>query len=249
MRRSRVISSRAPNGSSISSSAGIEGERAGDRDALLHAARELPGWCPRTRSARRARAAPARAPSGARRSQPEHLERQRRRSSRRCASRRAPPPGRPSRSRGRGGPGARSCRRPRRLALGRLDEVADHPQERRLAAAGRADQRDELAGLEVERRPRRGRGCRRCSKIFGQVPDRDGCGMVEWSSAPVTRCLRRAPHDEPLGDHDEEEEDDTEPCGDDVRRPERGRVDRVVLVEVEDRAAEPVLDRRTAARR
>ena len=39
--RSRVISSSAPNGSSISSSAGRRGERAGDRDALLHPAREL----------------------------------------------------------------------------------------------------------------------------------------------------------------------------------------------------------------
>ena len=39
--RSRVISSSAPNGSSMSSSAGCERERAGDGDALLHAAREL----------------------------------------------------------------------------------------------------------------------------------------------------------------------------------------------------------------
>src|SRR5581483_11934062 len=39
--RSRVISSSAPNGSSISSSAGSK-ESARDRDALLHAARELP---------------------------------------------------------------------------------------------------------------------------------------------------------------------------------------------------------------
>src|SRR5581483_11515174 len=31
-----------------------------------------------------------------------------------------------------------------------LDEVADHAQERRLAAAGRPDQRDELARLDLE---------------------------------------------------------------------------------------------------
>ena len=31
------------------------------------------------------------------------------------------------------------------LALGRLLEAADHPQRRRLAAAGRAEQREELA--------------------------------------------------------------------------------------------------------
>ena len=41
--RSRVISSSAPNGSSISSSARRERERARDRDALLHPAGELPG--------------------------------------------------------------------------------------------------------------------------------------------------------------------------------------------------------------
>ena len=40
---SRTISSSAPNGSSISSSSGSKRQRAGDRDALLHAARELPG--------------------------------------------------------------------------------------------------------------------------------------------------------------------------------------------------------------
>ena len=40
--RSRVISSSAPNGSSISSSFGSNDERPGDRDPLLHAARQLP---------------------------------------------------------------------------------------------------------------------------------------------------------------------------------------------------------------
>ena len=40
--RSRVISSSAPNGSSISSSFGSNDERPGDRHALLHAARQLP---------------------------------------------------------------------------------------------------------------------------------------------------------------------------------------------------------------
>ena len=39
--RSRVISSRAPNGSSISSSGGPRAEGPGDRDALLHPAGEL----------------------------------------------------------------------------------------------------------------------------------------------------------------------------------------------------------------
>ena len=39
--RSRVISSSAPNGSSIEQEGGFEGEGSGDRRALLHAAREL----------------------------------------------------------------------------------------------------------------------------------------------------------------------------------------------------------------
>ena len=41
--RSRVISSSAPNGSSISRIAGLEGQGAGDADPLLHAAGQLPG--------------------------------------------------------------------------------------------------------------------------------------------------------------------------------------------------------------
>jgi hypothetical protein len=35
-------------------------------------------------------------------------------------------------------------------ARGRLDQVRDQPQQRRLAAAGRPDERDELAGLDRE---------------------------------------------------------------------------------------------------
>ena len=45
--RSRVISSSAPNGSSISSIAGSKAKRPGDRHALLHPARELPRVCVR----------------------------------------------------------------------------------------------------------------------------------------------------------------------------------------------------------
>jgi hypothetical protein len=37
-----------------------------------------------------------------------------------------------------------------RVARGRRDQVADHPQQRRLAAARRADQRHELAGYDLE---------------------------------------------------------------------------------------------------
>ena len=63
------------------------------------------------------------------------------------------------------------------------------------------------------------------------------------------RRLRRAPHDELLGDHDDEEEDDPEQRRDDVRRPQLLRLERVVLVEVDDRAAEAGLEAGRAARR
>ena len=59
--RSRVISSSAPNGSSMSSSFGRVGQRPGDRHPLLHAPGELAGPVTRrTRRARPARAAPRR---------------------------------------------------------------------------------------------------------------------------------------------------------------------------------------------
>ena len=103
------------------------------------------GWWLSKPSARRARASrctrslrggrgPSRAsPAAARCSSPP------------CASRTGRRPGRRSRSRGR----CRACCG--RLAVHddvarrRLDQVADDPQQRRLAAARRADQRDELA--------------------------------------------------------------------------------------------------------
>ena len=128
---------------------GIEGERARDRDALLHAAGELPRWC--SREALKldelehlvdpllpALLVPAR-----------ELERQ----------------GDVLRDRA---PLVEHCileddpvvvvaaGLPRGLAVDgraaarRLDQVADDAQQRRLAAAGRADQRDELARLDLE---------------------------------------------------------------------------------------------------
>ena len=50
-------------------------------------------------------------------------------------------------------------------------------------------------------------------------------------------------HEQLLEEHDGEEERDPERRSDQVRRPEVLRDERVVLVEVEDRAAEAVLDR------
>src|SRR5207302_8161634 len=47
------------------------------------------------------------------------------------------------------------------LALARRDQVADDAQERRLPAPGRADQRDELAGVDPDVDPgERGRAAR-----------------------------------------------------------------------------------------
>src|SRR5262249_54105026 len=63
------------------------------------------------------------------------------------------------------------------------------------------------------------------------------------ASGASRRDLGRAVDDEPLGEQDREEERDPEHRGDHVRRPELLRLDRVVLVEVDDRAAEPALDR------
>ena len=151
-RRSRVISSSAPNGSSIRSSARRERERARDRDALLHAARELPrmvaleaGELDELEHLLDARRRASRGSSRASRAAA-------RCSSRRCASRRARRAGRRSRSRGRAAPGAAVLPFTVDPARRRLDEVADDPQQRRLAAARRPDQRDELARLD-----RRGR--------------------------------------------------------------------------------------------
>ena len=102
----------------------------------------------------------------------------------------------------------------------RLDQVADHAQERRLPAARRPDQRDELARRErevdvLER---------------GDVPARERLRhAVELDD--VARCvghadvLRRAVHERLLGNDDDDEEDDAEQRGDDVRRPELLRLD------------------------
>ena len=128
----------------------LERERARDRDALLHAARQLPRMVVAEGAeldevehlARRARGA-GRGPSRASRAAV-------RCSSRRCASRRARRPGRRSRSRGRSRAWCAGLPLTVDAARSRLDQVADHAQQRRLPAAGRADQRHELAGCELE---------------------------------------------------------------------------------------------------
>ena len=87
--------------------------------------------------------------------------------------------------------------RPRRRGL---DQVADDAQQRRLAAARRADQRDELARADVE----------------VDVLERDDPAALELLRHALERdggrrrscdVLRRAANDELLGDRDDEEEE------------------------------------------
>src|SRR6266545_2196751 len=68
--------------------------------------------------------------------------------------------------------------------------------------------------------------------------------ISETKSPRACDVLRRAADDELLEDDDAEEEKDAEAGGDHVRRPDVLRLQHVVLVEVDDRAAEPVGDRR-----
>ena len=166
------------------------------------------------------RAAPARARVAARCSSPPSASRRERRPGRRCRIVVAP--------RALGG-----------LAVDldgagrRFDQVADDPQQRGLAATGRADQGNELAGLDVEvdALQRRHSGL----ELLRDALDRN-CASRE--------VLRGALQDEPFQDHDCEEEDDAEQRADDDRRPQVRRLDRVVLVEVHDRVAETALERR-----
>ena len=76
-------------------------------------------------------------------------------------------------------------------ALARLDQVADDPQERRLAAAGRADQRDELprADLEIDLGQRR----HACLERLREALDRDGrLGLAQATFSGARRSTRRS---------------------------------------------------------
>ncbi len=89
------------------------------------------------------------------------------------------------------------------VALARPDQVADDPQQRRLAAARRADQRDELARLDVEVDPVE-REHVAALEALRQPGDRDGSGVCSCD------VLRRAMDEQPLGERDDGEEDDPE---------------------------------------
>src|SRR4051812_19280645 len=69
-------------------------------------------------------------------------------------------------------------------------------------------------------------------------PDADSASAVSYE------VLRRPPHDELLGEQDDEEEGDPERGSYHVGRPQTPRLRRVVLAEVDDLGAEAVRDRR-----
>src|SRR5437763_6699683 len=75
--------------------------------------------------------------------------------------------------------------------------------------------------------------------LMADSPD----GRRDDASVVSRHVLRRAADDEPLSDQHDEEERDAERGRDHVRRPEAGRLGRVVLAVVDDLAAEAVLDR------
>ena len=189
--RSRVISSSAPNGSSISSSAGENDKRARDRDALLHPARELPGIVVSNPVSSTSSSISLIRSAALRPVPAEHLERQRDVLRARCASRRARRAGRRSRSRGRAAPAARSCRSPSPSRCVGSIEVADDAEQRRLAAARRPDQRDELARLDRQVDPLE-RDCLPCGNSFAtpfELDDLLGARRV-MRSAPAPGARR-----------------------------------------------------------
>ena len=237
-RRSRVISSSAPNGSSISSSAGSKASARAIATRCCMPPESCHGWwspkpCSSTRSSIsstrcfRSGAVPA-----------EHLERQRDVLRDRApveehgvleddavvvvGARLAAP----------------ACRSPRPCPRS-ARQVADQAQQRRLAAAGRPDQRHELArrDLEVDPlergdvAPRETSSSRRRAATTGStalMPCASGARRTTSFSARTTARKKS----------------DAERRRDDVRRPQLLRLDRVVLVEVEDRAAEAALQAR-----
>ena len=194
-RRSRVISSRAPNGSSIKSSAGSNDERARDRDAHLHAAGELPRMVVAEALELDQAQHLLDALLPLRPVVAEHLERQRD-----VLRDRAPVeehgvledhPVVVVETR----PGARSCRSPRPC--------------RPTAASGRRSP----AAASTSRSPT-ARSARRTrpARSTGRSPAAPSrCPSRTSSSAPSARrrscdVLRRAVHDELLRDHDHDEE-------------------------------------------
>ena len=152
LRRSRVISSSAPNGSSISRSCGSADQRAGDRDALAHAARQLVRIAPAPSPSSPTSSSSSRGVARAGRACRRRPRAAARRSAAPCATAAAPRPGTRSRSRGAARAACGASPSTRICPLLGVDQVGDHAQQRRLAAARRAEQRE-----EARRAGRRGR--------------------------------------------------------------------------------------------
>ena len=83
-----------------------------------------------------------------------------------------------------GGMPAMSCPSIDDLPVGRLLETGDHPQQRGLAAAGRAEQDEEFARVDVEADIV---DRRHLAKAFGDISDLDDrlgrVGHGQWVSA------------------------------------------------------------------
>ena len=180
-----MIGSIAPNGSSISITRRVGGERAGDADPLALAARELRrvavARCSRVEADELEQLVDARArcASLVPAEQPRHGGDVLGRS---CGAGTGRSAGSRSRSRAAARPacGRARCWPPSRMSpLGDLDHAVDHPHRGRLAAARRADQHADLA-----RRDRRARGASTAGSVCARVALR--------RLAELKRCCRRA---------------------------------------------------------
>ena len=196
-RLARVKASSAENGSSSSSTFGFGHERAGDRDALLLAAGELAR--PAAPHARRARPSRARARRGRCRS----ARRQRRRGRSPTLSATV------SQGSSRGswntmptagcGPAMRLAVEADRAGAGAV-EPGDEAQQRRLAAARAADQRDDLADSRPTGRYRESARCRRrrswrgarASSIRRLAARAVSCQRTSGPSAATSSAVGRA---------------------------------------------------------
>ena len=170
---------------------GLERQRAGDRDALLHAARKLPRVVLAKSPSSTSSSISARSPATRSSAEPHDLERQldvlldrppveqdRRLEDHPVVAVPAGPLGRLAVDDD--------------LAAGRLGQVADDAQQRRLAAAGRADQRDELARRDrqvdaLERRRDRLVAAGEDLVDAGEAGRRAGPGQVAVASCVGTR--------------------------------------------------------------
>ena len=193
----RVISSSAANGSSMSSSFGLSDEGAGDRDAHLHAAgqfarigvREAGEADQREALARCARAA-SRRETPRRRSGSQTLSAAFAQGisvgswNTKPISPRWSSPAAPGQS---------------TAPAARLGEARDDPQRRRLAAAGGAEERHELARADVEIEA--GERRRAVREGLANAAQRDQGGAAVARGTEVVEPAATGPEHEPNGPH------------------------------------------------